>query len=120
MAARNKYEAKEKARSAVNSWSVGLAATAWIPGSGYVMTAGDIAMVIQVGKIYGVDLETSGAATVLTSIAAPLIGRTVAYGILDFIPIFGWGIKSVVSLGVSKTIGETIIAYFEDCSPLPN
>ncbi|MCU0391626.1 MAG: hypothetical protein MUE81_10960 [Thermoflexibacter sp.] len=119
MAAKNKREAKEKANEAVNAWSVGLAATAWIPGSGYVMTAGDIMMVIQVGKIYDVDMDETAAATVLTGIAAPLVGRTVAYGLLDCIPIAGWIVKSAVSVGVSITVGKTVIAYFEDCSPLP-
>jgi uncharacterized protein (DUF697 family) len=120
MAAKNKREARIAARNAVNAWSIGLSTLAVIPGSGYVMTAGDVAMVVQIAKIYGVDIETAGAATLLTTFAAPLVGRTVAYGILDFIPFAGWIAKGVVSFGVSKVLGETIIAHFEDCSLLPD
>lgn len=120
MAALNKREAKEKAQVAVNSWAVGFASVAWIPGSHYVMGAGDIAMVVQVGSIFGVDLDRTGAGALFTSVAAPLIGSKIAHSILDFIPGIGWVAKSVVALGVTKGVGEALIAYFKDCSTLPD
>ena len=39
--------------------------------------------------------------------------------ILDFIPVVGWGVKSAVAAGVTKAVGEALISYFDDCSPLP-
>ena len=119
MAASNKREAKVKATEAVNAWSIGFASVAWIPGSHYVMAAGDLTMVIQVGAIFGVDLDKRAAASLFTSVAAPLIGSKIAHSILDFIPVLGWAAKSAVALGVTKTVGEALIAYFNDCSELP-
>lgn len=119
MAAYNKRQAKEEARSAINKWAIGFAAVAWIPGSHYVMTGGDLTMVIQVGSIYGVDLDRTEAAAIFTTIAAPLIGSKVAHSLLDFVPVVGWGIKSAVAAGVTKAVGEALISYFHDCSMLP-
>jgi uncharacterized protein (DUF697 family) len=119
MAAYNKQQAKQEARLAINKWALGFAAVAWIPGSHYVMTGGDVTMVIQVGSIYGVDLDRTSAAAVFATIAAPLIGSKVAHSVLDFVPVVGWGIKSAVAAGVTKLVGEALITYFHDCSTLP-
>ena len=119
MAASNKRQAKEKARSAINRWAFGFASVAWIPGSHYVMTGGDVTMVIQVGSIYGVDLDKTQAASIFTTIAAPLIGSKLAHSLLDFIPVLGWTAKSAVAAGVTKGVGEALITYFHDCSNLP-
>ncbi len=119
MAASNKKEAREKAKEAINGWSLGFASVAWIPGSHYVMAAGDFTLVLQVGSIYGVELDKQQAAQIFTSVAAPLIGSKIAHSILDFIPILGWAIKSGVAFGVTKLVGEALIAHFEDVSPLP-
>lgn len=119
MAAINKREANRQARSAVNKWAIGLASTAWIPGSHYVMLAGDVTFVVQIGSIYGVDLDRASAGALFTTVAAPLIGSKLAHSLLDFIPVIGWGAKSVVAGVVTKSVGEAMIRYFEDCSMLP-
>lgn len=119
MPASNKREAVEQARSITTKWAVGFASVAWIPGSHYLMSAGDLAMVMQMGSVFGVDLDRTNAAAVFGTIAAPVIGSKIAHSILDFIPIVGWGAKSVVALGVTKGVGEALIKYFLDCSPLP-
>ena len=62
MPASNKREARIQATDAINKWALGLASTAWIPGSHYVMMAGDLTFVVQVGTIYGCLLYTSDAA----------------------------------------------------------
>jgi hypothetical protein len=66
MAASNKRQAKEQARSATTKWALGFASVAWIPGSHYVMTGGDLAMVVQVGSIYDVHLDKAQAAAIFT------------------------------------------------------
>lgn len=119
MAASTKRQAEEAARSIIHKWAVGFASVAWIPGSHYLMTAGDLAMVMQVGSVYGVDLDRTNAAAVFATVAAPLIGSKIAHSILDFIPILGWAAKSGVALSVTKVVGEALIKYFHDCSPLP-
>lgn len=119
MAANNKRQAQELASSAISEWAIGFASVAWIPGSHYLMGAGDLAMVTQVGWIYQVDLNTNKAGKIFTSVAAPLIGSKVAPSVLDFIPVFGWAAKSAVALGVTIAVSQTLIHYFRDCSPLP-
>ena len=119
MPEKNRQEAKKSAKKIINKWSIGFASVAWIPGSHYVMAAGDLALVMQVGSVFGVELDRTAAATVFTSVAAPLIGSFIANSVLDFIPILGWIAKSGVSYGVTKAVGGALIAYFNDCSPLP-
>ncbi|MEM1172653.1 MAG: hypothetical protein AAGJ08_27155 [Cyanobacteria bacterium P01_H01_bin.35] len=119
MAAYSKSEARRLARSRINQWAAGFAAVAWIPGSHYAMTAGDVSMVMQVGSIFGVDMKKTEATAVFTTIAAPLIGSKVAHSILDFVPVVGWAAKSAVAAGVTKAVGEGLIGHFNDCSPLP-
>jgi uncharacterized protein (DUF697 family) len=120
MKATNRREAEEQARSVVNKWATGFASIAWIPFSHYAMTAGDVTMIIQVGSIYAVDLDRTAAASVFTTVAAPLVGSKIAHSILDFVPVFGWIAKSAVALAVTKGVGESLIHYFRDCSPLPD
>lgn len=119
MAASTKRDAVTQARSIIHKWAIGFASVAWIPGSHYLMSAGDLAMVMQVGSVFGVDLDRTNAGAVFATVAAPIIGSKIAHSILDFIPIVGWGAKSVVAMGVTKGVGETLIRYFLDCSPLP-
>lgn len=83
------------------------------------MSAGDLAMVVQVGAVFSVDLDRTNAAAVFATLAAPLIGSKIAHSILDFIPIVGWAAKSAIAVGVTKVVGEALIKYFNDCSPLP-
>lgn len=119
MAANNKREAEMLASSAINKWALKFASVAWIPGSHYAMTVGDLAMVTQIGNIYRVDVDTSKAGKIFTAVAAPLIGSKIAHSVLDFLPGIGWAAKSVVALGVTKAVGQALIHYFKDCSPLP-
>lgn len=118
MAAYNKRQAREQARSAINKWALAFASVAWIPGSHYLMTGGDVTMVMQVGSIFDVDMDKTQAGAVFATIAAPLIGSKIAHSFLDFVPVFGWAAKSVVAAGVTKGVGEALISYFNDCSNL--
>ncbi|MDB4948960.1 MAG: hypothetical protein JWM27_1609 [Gemmatimonadetes bacterium] len=119
MAAASKGIAREQARALINKWAIGFASVAWIPGSHLVMSVGDLTMVMQVGSIYGVELDKTKAGALFATVAAPLIGSKIAHTILDFVPIVGWGAKSVVAAGVTKSVGAALMRYFDDCSPLP-
>jgi uncharacterized protein (DUF697 family) len=119
MAAENRRQAEQIARAAINKWAIGCASVAWIPGSHWVMTAGDVTMVVQVGSIYAVPMDKTQAGALFATVAAPLVGSKVAHTILDFIPIIGWAAKSAVAAVVTKVVGEALIKYFHDCSPLP-
>jgi uncharacterized protein (DUF697 family) len=72
MAAANKRDAEVKARSVIHSWAIGFASVAWIPFSHYAMAAGDVALVMQVGSIYNVDVDRSAAGVIFTTVSAYL------------------------------------------------
>ncbi len=76
-------------------------------------------MVVQIGSIFAVDLDKSQAGAVFATVAAPLIGSKIAHSVLDFVPVLGWAAKSAVAAGVTKTVGEALIHYFNGCSDLP-
>lgn len=116
----NRREAREQANAAINRWAASFAGIAWIPFSHYVMTAGDITMVVQVGSIYSVDFDRSTVATLFAALAAPLIGSKITNSVLDFVPVLGWLAKSAVAAVVTKVVGRSLIYYFHDCSPLPD
>ena len=120
MTAPNNKIAKKEARSVINKWAMGFAGIAWLPGSQLALSGGDVLMVIQVGKIYGFDLDKTEALGILTSIAATITGRTIVHSLLDFVPVIGWGAKPVVAASVTKAVGKALIAYFEERSNLPD
>ena len=119
MAADSKSEARREARSVVNQWAVKFAAIAWIPGSHYAMSGADTIMVTELALLFDVDMDKATLAGVFTSVAAPLIGSKLAHTALDLVPGVGWVAKSAVAAGVTKKIGDGLIDYFDDHSPLP-
>jgi uncharacterized protein (DUF697 family) len=112
-------EAEKQARQVVDLWSVGAIAAGWVPGSSIVLGAGDIGMVIAVGRIFGfTEINEKEAVAIFASLAGNRIGHYIADVGLSFIPGIGWAIKAGVAGGVTKAIGEGVIQYFKIRSPL--
>lgn len=107
MAALNKRAATIQARSAINKWALGFASVAWVPGSHYVMAAGDLATVQQVRSIFGVTLDDTAAASVFTLVAVPLIGSKIAHTVFDFIPVIRMGSQISSSRRGYKSCGRS-------------
>lgn len=114
--AATKRDAEKQARDIVNNWAVGAIGIAWIPGSSVALTAGEVAMIAKVAECFAVTEYRTEA--VLGAVGGAVAGQT-ASEFLSFIPVVGWAVKSAIASGVVKTIGETVITYFRDCSSLP-
>lgn len=108
-------EAERRARRRVHAWTIGAVAVGWVPGSMLALAAGDVKLCREVAACFGV--EHWSAESVSAAIGASIAGKVVAGEALSLIPVFGWAVKSVVAGGITKAVGEAIIAYFKTQSP---
>lgn len=111
-----KQEAEAQARKIVNKWAVGAAAVSWVPGSAFALGAADYAMIRSVAQAFQV--TSYSAEAVVGIMAASGTGKYAAEA-LSFIPIAGWAVKAAVSGGIMKAMGEAVIKYFHERTPLP-
>jgi len=114
-------EAETQARAIVNRWTATQAVTGWIPGSSLVFTGADLIMINQVADAF--EVRSFDPKTVAANIGG-LVGSSIAGAVIregvGVIPIFGWVVKSAMMGGKAKAIGEAVITYFRDISPLKN
>lgn len=108
-------EAENEARKIVNAWSAGAAAVGWVPGSMLILAGADVLLVKDVAKAFGV--HSYNLEEVTAAISASASGKVIAGELLSVIPVVGWAIKSGVAGGITKTVGEVLIAYMKDRSP---
>lgn len=108
--------AEEQARAVVNKWALAAGAVSWIPGSSLALGAADYGMIRSVAQAFAV---TSYSAEAVVGIMAASGTGLMASEALSFIPIAGWAVKAVVSGGIMKGMGEAVIRYFRERSPLP-
>lgn len=112
---KSKQEAEVQAREIVDKWAVGATAMSWIPGSSFVLGIADFAMVRSVAHAF--EVKDFNEEAVFASVGAGATGRTLAE-LLSFIPGPGWIAKAVIAGGITKGLGEGVIAYMKDRSPL--
>jgi uncharacterized protein (DUF697 family) len=117
---KTRTQAEAEARKTVNRWATTQAFTGWIPGSTLVFTGTDLVMINQVAAAFGVETfdPKNVAASVGGVVSSSLAANVIAEGV-GIVPIFGWAVKSAMMGGKAKAIGEAVIAYFRDQSPLP-
>lgn len=108
-------EAEKAARNAVNAWSAGATAVSWVPGSSYVLGAADYLMVKQVALAF--DVEEYDTVAAIGPAAGGVLGR-IAVEALSLVPVAGWLGKAIIAGTITKAIGESVIAYFRERSPL--
>ena len=91
--------------SAAASAAAAGAGVAQIPGSdNAVITPSQIAMIMAIGSVYGKNLDRAAALSILATASAGIIGRTVAQGLVGWIPIAG----NIINAGTAATITEAI------------
>ena len=112
-------EAEKEARALVNKWATGQALTGWVPGSTLVLTGADLVMINQVAAVFEVNSFDSKAviASIGGTATSSVAGGVIAEG-LSFIPGPGWIVKGALMGGKAKAIGEGVITYFKELSPL--
>jgi len=108
--------AEAEARRIVNAWTAGAAAVGWVPGSMLVLAGMDAKVVHDVARAF--DVKSYSVEEVGAAIGASVTGKIVAGELLTLFPGLGWALKSVVAAGITKGLGEALIAYFRQRSGL--
>lgn len=120
MELKTKAEARAHAQVLVEKWMTGAALTGWIPGSTLFLAGADIVMIRQVAECYGIQgFDESAVKAHLGGLIGSMVGGSVAAEVAGMIPIVGWIGKSATMAAKAKVIGDAVINYFEERSPLP-
>ncbi len=76
------------------------------------ITAAQITMVISLGKVFDINVPKTVAQSILSTVAAPIVGRTAAGAALKFIPVAGWIVNVGIAAGITESIGWLCVDYF--------
>lgn len=116
---RTRAEAAAKAKRVVDRWAATAYLTGWIPGAALALTAADMVMIRQVAAAFGIArFDEEAVKGHLRGLAASGFGA-VAAELVGTVPVVGWIMKSG-TLGVkAKALGQAVIDYFRERSPLP-
>ena len=93
-----------------------IAAISIIPGTATVpLVAIQVIMSLHIGRIYrGENFTLEEAKVVCEHIGlTATIGRTIAYELVDLLPVVGQVIKSVVAGSATAVMGNMLINYYE-------
>lgn len=113
-------EARAHAQRLVDKWMTGAALTGWIPGSTLFLAGADMVMIRQVAECYALPgFDESAVKAHLAGLVGGVVGGSVAAEVLGAVPVIGWFGKSAAMAGKAKIIGDAVINYFEERSPLP-
>jgi len=119
MAERTLAQADREAKQIITNWTAGNALLGWIPGSTVLFGAADTAMITQVAGAYEVsafDMEHL-VSTLGGALAGAFASGLIVEGI-GFIPVLGWAVKSAAMAAKANFIGNEVMKYFRDRSPL--
>jgi hypothetical protein len=112
MSMKTKSQAEAEAQEIVENWVAGAVLTGWIPFSALFLAAADTIMIRQV------DMDAVKAH--LGGLVAATVGGGVVAEVTGWIPVVGWVAKSIGMGAKAKVIGEVVIEYFREQSPLPD
>lgn len=91
------------------------AGLAQIPGSdNAVIVPIQITMVISLAKVFGKDLDETGAAAVLSTAASSVVGRGISQVLVGWIPGIGNAINASTAAGVTEATGWTVAKIFDN------
>jgi hypothetical protein len=117
---RTKDEAKQKACEIVDNWSTGALLTGWIPGSSIFLAAADAAMIRRVADTFAIGvIDMDAVKAHLGGLVASAVGGSICAEVLGAIPLIGWGLKSAGMAVKAELLGNAVIEYFYERSPLP-
>jgi hypothetical protein len=103
------------AKKIVNQWVWVTGSVSWVPGSTFVLSGLDMKLYSDVAHAYQVTAYSVEG--VIAAIAGGLTGRGFSE-LLSFAPPIGWIVKAGIAAGVTKAIGEIVIQYMRERSPL--
>jgi len=111
------YDEEVKCNAIIHTSSVAAGAMGVIPigpADTFMITPTQIAMIIRLGAVFDIRVSENIAKSILSGLAASLVGRFVASTLLNFIPIVGWIIKGGTAAGLTEAIGWAAVAHFQD------
>lgn len=89
------------------------AGLAQLPGSdNAAIVPIQVAMVISLGAVFGIELTESAAKATLATATATMVGRGVSQVLVGWIPGFGNAFNAATAAGVTETIGWTVAKNF--------
>ena len=99
-------------------------ATAWqnagiglipiLPGADLpIMTANQAKMVLQIAAAYGHDFDLGRLKELAFVVGGAYISRTLARGLIEFVPVLGFIIRPGIAFGATTAIGNAVIEYYE-------
>lgn len=89
------------------------AGLAQVPGADIpAIMAIQIPMVIGIAQKHGIEMSKSGAAALISSIAARTFGLTISRQLVGWIPGFGNAIKATTAIAITEALGWAADAYF--------
>lgn len=114
-----KTEATQKANEIVENWATGALLTGWIPGSAVFLTVADTVMIRRIADVFAVGVFDMDAVKAHLGglVAAGVLGGIVGE-VAGLIPVVGWVTKSLGMRAKALIIGEAVIEYFREKSPL--
>lgn len=116
---KTKTEARQKAQDIVDNWTAGAFLTGWIPGSAIFLTAADAMMIRRVADTFGVGVfDLDAVKAHLGGVLASAVAGGVVSELVGLIPVAGWFVKSCAMAGKAGVIGDAVMDYFEERSPL--
>lgn len=73
-----------------------------------------VAMVISLGKVFGLSITESAAMSALTTAATTVVGRGVSQILVGWIPVVGNVINASTAAGVTEAAGWIIAKEFDE------
>lgn len=109
------YIAELRSREIVNKWTRQTCFYGWIPGGNLVLGAADWTMINRIAQEFGV---TNYSRDALVAAIGSALAAKWASEKLSFIPVLGWIAKGAIAVWVTRSLGNAMIEYFRDLSPL--
>ena len=110
---------KEKCHAIIHSFSAGAggvgAGLAQVPLSDTVVLTGtQVAMIVSLGKVFGLKVSESAASAIGKSVPAALIGRSITQVLWGWIPVVGNAINATTAAGLTELIGWWAVKEFSE------
>ena len=109
---------KEKVHGIIHGASIAAAAAgagmAQLPGSDCaVLVPIQAGMVSAIALVHNRKLSEAGATSVIGTLGATIVGRTISQFLVGWIPVIGNGINAVTAAALTEAVGWTAHKFFE-------
>lgn len=112
-------QAEIEANEIVEKWVALNGATGWIPFSALWQVGTDGTMIRQVADAFGVEFFNMDAVKAhLGGLVGGVVAGSAVAEVTGWIPLVGWIGKSIGMAAKTALIGEAVIEYFRELSPL--